>query len=168
MSEQPSGPFGAELIRTQTRTVPPEWIDYNGHMNVAFYTRAFDLALDELLEAHLGVGATFVAEARMGPYVLQNHLHYLAELREGEGFFVEVLMLDCDPKRLHVFLTMRAAETGALAATSEQMVMNVDLESRRSAPYPDWAQSRMRALAEAQARLDRPDQIGRPLGIRRR
>ena len=41
--------FEAAPIRTRTRRVPPEWIDYNGHMNVAYYTMAFDNALDEVL-----------------------------------------------------------------------------------------------------------------------
>ena len=50
--------YEAAPIRTSTRTVPPEWIDYNGHMNVAYYTMAFDQAADEILEGYLGVGET--------------------------------------------------------------------------------------------------------------
>jgi len=32
--------------KTRNQKVLPEWIDYNGHMNVAYYTLAFDKALD--------------------------------------------------------------------------------------------------------------------------
>ena len=35
--------------------VPPEWIDANGHMNLAYYVVLFDQATD-LLYDELGVG----------------------------------------------------------------------------------------------------------------
>ena len=31
-------------------TVLPEWLDYNGHMNVAYYVLAFDHSTDALLD----------------------------------------------------------------------------------------------------------------------
>ena len=34
---------------TNIKNVLPEWIDYNDHMNVAYYTLAFDEALDDFL-----------------------------------------------------------------------------------------------------------------------
>lgn len=163
-----SGVHEAAPVMTEPRKVPPEWIDYNGHMNVAYYTMAFDNALDVLLEEHLGIGESYVKRAKRGPYVLQNHLHYIGELLEGESFEVAMRILDWDAKRLHVFLAMSNAETGALAATSEQLLMNVDLTARRSAPYEDWAQTRIAALAEAQAGLPSPPQAGAPIGIRRK
>ena len=36
--------YEAAPIRTRARRVPAEWIDYNCHMNVAYYTMAFDNA----------------------------------------------------------------------------------------------------------------------------
>ena len=33
-----------------TLTVQPEWIDHNGHMNVAYYVLAFDVATDTVYE----------------------------------------------------------------------------------------------------------------------
>ena len=38
-----------------TLNVRPEWIDYNGHMNVGYYLVAFDQATERLCE-HFGVG----------------------------------------------------------------------------------------------------------------
>ena len=145
----------------------PEWIDYNGHMNVAYYTLAFDHAIDRLLEDHLGIGETHVREARQGPYALQAHVHYLDELLEGDPFTFTALLIDCDHKRMHLFLEMRKAD-GSVAATMEEMLMNVDLEARRSVPYPDWAQARMARMKEAHAAVPRPVQVARPLGIGRK
>ncbi len=159
--------FEARPIRTATRTVPPEWIDYNGHMNVAYYTLAFDKAMDELLE-RLGVGESFVREAGMGPMALATQVHYLAELVEGEAFACDIQLLDADAKRTHAFLTMVRPATGAPVATYETLTMNVDLEARRSAPYPDWAQRRIASLLAAHAGLPRPPQAGARIGIRRK
>jgi acyl-CoA thioester hydrolase len=57
---------------------------------------------------------------------------------------------------------------GYLAATNELMLMNIDYESRRSAPWPEWAMPRIEKMAAAHARLPRPKQAGRIIGIKRK
>jgi acyl-CoA thioester hydrolase len=169
MSEHVSATFDARPIRTATRRVLPEWIDYNGHMNVAYYTMAFDAAIDEVYE-RLGIGETLVRSRNMGPMALQSQVHYLGELLEGDAFATDFLLLDWDAKRVHSISTMVAlGEDGSerVAATYETLSLNVDLAARRSAPYPDEAQTLIRALGEAQAGLPRPPQVGRTIAIRR-
>jgi len=160
--------YEAAPIRTRPQRVPPEWIDYNGHMNVAYYTLAFDRAFDEILDERIGVGTDLVREYRMGPMSLQTQIHYLGELLEGAEFACDFQLLEADPKRMHVFMTMidLAAETPA--ATYETLTMNVDLEARRSAPYPDWAQERIGRMMALHATLPRPALVGQPVGIRRK
>ena len=70
------------------RAVPAEWIDYNGHMNVAYYVMAMDQALDVFLQDELGIGEEHAARVRQVPYALQAHIHYLGEMLEGESFVV--------------------------------------------------------------------------------
>jgi acyl-CoA thioester hydrolase len=160
--------FEAAPIRTRSRRVPPEWIDYNGHMNVAYYTMAFDNALDEILDERLGIGEALVREERMGPMALQTQIHYLGELLEGTEFACDLQILDADAKRIHFFVTMINLETGEPAATYESLTMNVDLEARRSTPYPDRARERIDRLHALHATLARPSLAGNPLGIRRK
>jgi acyl-CoA thioester hydrolase len=160
--------FEAAPIRSRTRKVPPEWIDYNGHMNVAYYTLAFDNAVDEVLDKRLGIGETFVRETRMGPMALQTQIHYLGELIEGAEFACDFQLLDADPKRIHFFSTMINLETGKAAATYESLTMNVDLEARRAAPNTDWARERIERLRALHATLPRPAQVGNRIGIRRK
>ena len=160
--------FDAAPIRTRTRQVPAEWIDYNGHMNVAYYTMAFDQAADEMFDGILGIGEAMARDDRMGPMALQTQIHYLGELVEGESFYCEIQLLDADHKRIHFFMTMFNATTGEPAATYESLGMNVDLEARRSAPYPDWAYARLERLRAAHAGLERPALAGNRLGIRRK
>jgi len=159
------GPYAAPIQLTGG-TVLPEWIDDNGHMNVAYYVLAFDGALDQFFEMHLGLGASHRTRAGQGPYALQSSIHYLSELLEGEAFSFRACAIDADAKRLHVMLEMLAA-SGAVAATYEQILMNVDLTARKSAPYPDWGQKRLQRMVADHAELPRPAQFAQPLGLRR-
>jgi len=166
-TEGHDAPFDAPVMLA-ARKVPADWIDYNGHMNVAYYTMAIDQALDDFLESELGIGEKHAARKRQGPYALQSHIHYLDEILEGEQFSVEVRLVDCDAKRMHLFIALYNTDGHRLAATCEQMLMNVDLETRRPTPYPDWAQRRMQEMLTAHSHLERPKQLGAPLGIRRK
>jgi len=160
--------YEAAPIRTPTRKVPPEWIDYNGHMNLAYYAMAFDHASDGIFDQRLGVGEALAREHRMGPMALQTQIHYLGELVEGNEFACDFQLLDADHKRVHFFMTMVNLDTGEIAATFESLTMNVDLGARRSAPYPDWAQERIERMLALHATLPRPKLAGNPLGIRRK
>ena len=58
------------IFQSNVQNVKKEWIDYNGHMNVAYYTLAFDNSLDDFLETILEIGPTFVKKVKQGPYSL--------------------------------------------------------------------------------------------------
>lgn len=160
------GPYDAP-VRIDGGRVLPDWIDYNGHMNVAYYTMAFDEALDAFLEDHLGLGETQVVATKTGPYALQSQVSYTAELLEGAAFYVTVQLLDFDAKRMHLYCQMHRATDDGLAATLESLIMNVDHRVKRGAPYPAWAQARLQTMADAHADLVRAPIIGAPIGIRR-
>ncbi|MEL7462739.1 MAG: thioesterase family protein [Pseudomonadota bacterium] len=164
----PDRDFGDGVAIMSRQTVQPDWIDYNGHMNVAFYTLAFDKAFDEFLEDWIGTGVTFVERSRFGPMALQSQVCFLGELLEGEAFHVRFWLVDHDDKRMHVFCQMIAEKDGSVAATYESLGMNVDLEARRGAPYPGWAVERMDRLMSAQKDHERPKQLGQVIGIRRK
>lgn len=161
------GPYGAP-IDLPAMEVRSDWIDYNGHMNVAYYSQAFDLSLDRLIEDNFGIGEAYARDFRMGPYALQTHIHFIGELLEGESFFCRAYLVDHDAKRLHMCIEMINAATGAIAAVMESMTMNVDLEARRAAPYPDWAQARLATWAAEHEGGTLPSQVGATIGIRRK
>ncbi len=147
--------------------VLPDWIDYNGHMNVAFYVHAFDLASDEVFD-FLGAGASSARERAMGPFSMQNQVCYLREVMEGTPLSFTYRMLDHDHKRVHFFMEMFNAEEGYLAATMEQLTMNVDLEKRASAGYTAEVLERIERLFALHKDLERPPQVGAAIGIRRK
>ena len=158
----PSRPLDCGLF-----DVEPGWIDYNGHMNVGYYMLAFDQALDKVFADWLGLDAASVEREGMGPFAMQSSMHYLSELRVGQKFRVSFQLLDCDHKRVHFLSLMHEAESGALSAAMEQISINVDHATRRSAPMPDGLQERFAALMEAHRDLPRPDFLGATIGIRR-
>ena len=41
--------FAEAELEVGQQSVLPDWIDYNGHMNVAYYVLAFDRGVDEFL-----------------------------------------------------------------------------------------------------------------------
>ena len=159
--------FEAAPWRAPEAAVLPEWIDYNGHMNVTWYTHAFDIGIDAMLDV-LGCGPAAARGERLGPYALQTQYHYLAELREGERLRCAFRILDHDARRLHLWGEMTNTGTGAAAALIESLILNVDLTARRAAPFPERAAARIAAMAAAQAGLPRPERAGAAIGIRRR
>ena len=44
---------------------------YNGHMNVAYYTLAFDKALDDFLENNLEIGPIYVKKEKKDPILFR-------------------------------------------------------------------------------------------------
>jgi acyl-CoA thioester hydrolase len=159
--------FTKSPLRTAPATVPSAWIDYNGHMNVSYYTMAFDKAADQIYDEVLLIGADYARQSRMGPYVIQQQIHYIGELLRGDEFCIGFRILDWDAKRMHTWSDLIRVSDGSIAASAEALMMNVDLELRRSAPYPDWALARIDALGMAQRDLPRPALMGRTIGIRR-
>ena len=123
--------------KTRNQKVLSEWIDYNGHMNVAYYTLAFDKALDFFFEDVLGIGPTFVEKNKEGPFALKASYNYFSELLEEESFFVDISILDFDSKRVHVFGEMRKNKSLELSAIFETVLMNMDLSARTVKQYPD-------------------------------
>ncbi len=123
--------------KTRNQKVLSEWIDYNGHMNVAYYTLAFDKALDFFFEDVLGIGPSFVEKNKEGPFALKASYNYFSELLEEESFFVDISILDFDSKRVHVFGEMRKDKSLELSAIFETVLMNMDLSGRTVKQYPD-------------------------------
>lgn len=144
--------------------VTSEWVDYNGHMNDAEYARVFSLAVEALME-HIGLDTSGRARHSYTIYTLETHLCYRREAHEGQPLRVELTLLDRDTKRLHVFFKLHD-ETGNLLATSEQMLMGIDSNTGRSAPFPLPIKEAVATLPQA-APSAWPELASRTIAIRR-
>ncbi|WP_077212176.1 thioesterase family protein [Bacillus dakarensis] len=142
-----------------------DWIDYNGHMTDHAYALVFSLAVDKLM-VDLGIDEAFREEHQYSIYTLETHLCYLQEAHKDEELHVDIQLLDYDSKRMHAFFTMFNAD-GAPLATSEQMLMGMDMKEGRPSPFPSSIQAAIENLGNSQQDLPKPKQAGRVIGIRK-
>lgn len=145
--------------------VSPEWIDLNGHMNLAYYMVVFDKATDVLLE-QLGLAADYTKNELGMIFVLEAHLTNLRELVAGDPIRVSTQILDHSPKLLHLFNHMYRGDETDVVATNELLLIHVEFESRRSSPWPPAVTERLEAMVAAHRTLLRPAQAGAKVTIR--
>ena len=97
--------------------IEPQWIDYNGHLNMAYYNVMFDRAIDELW-LKLGIGPGYMKARHGSTFTAECHVRYLREVHLGDPVQVSILLVAADEKRLHTFEELRHASEGWLSATS--------------------------------------------------
>lgn len=154
-----NAPFTSPLL-----AVRPEWTDYNGHLNMAYYHVLFDMAVDLML-GELGLGPQAAAASGSTIFTVQAQIHYLRELHAGAQVIVNTVLIDCDGKRLHYVQTMRQTDSDVISAVTENIVLHVDLRSRRAAPWPPETAQCLNAAVAAHAALSRPEQVGRKVAL---
>src|SRR4051812_38732512 len=115
--------------------VLPEWIDWNGHMNLAYYVVLFDRATDLLFD-ELGLGLDYRRNEEKGTFVVETHNLYERELLVGERVRIATQILGSDDKRLLLGHEMFRLRDGERSATQELMFLHIDLKARRGGPFP--------------------------------
>ncbi len=154
-------------LQAHRERVRGDWLDYNGHLNEAYYLLIFSHSTDHLMD-QIGLDHTAPERRTVNSlYTLETHICYLEECGEGAEVEVTVQLLDWDERRLHYFHEMRATESGRLLATAEMMALHVDMSGPRAAPFPAEVRDRLEAVWAAQKDLPKPKQAGRTIGIRR-
>jgi carnitine 3-dehydrogenase len=145
------------------REIPPDWIDYNGHVHESRYLQLFADATDALLRL-VGVDAGYL-ERGGSYYTVESHIMHLGQLVAGERVRVTTQVLGWDEKRLHLFHLLRRDDEEEAIATAEQMLLHVDTAAGRAAPVRGGVPSRLAALADAHDSLPRPDRAGRRIAL---
>ena len=163
MLERPDALTAAPFL-SSVMPVEPAWIDYNGHLNMAYYNVLFDRAVDEVFEL-LGCGLDYVRTRRHSCFTAEVHVRYLRELHAGDPVQVSWQLLDYDQKRLHYFEELRHAREGWVSATSENISLHVDMAAKRTAPFPSEVTVRLAAMKAAHDRLPRPAAAGRRVAM---
>lgn len=150
-------------ILTQSRTVPLDWTDYNGHMTESRYLDAFAQATDRLMEI-IGCDAEYIASG--GSYfTAETHIRHIDEVHAGHPIQVRTQVIMGAGKKMHIWHEM--FEGDRLLATGEHMLLHVDLKTRRSAPPAPHIEANLVRIAEAHAALPAPDGLGRAIGAPR-
>ena len=151
-------------FRSSVMQVEPAWIDFNGHMNMAFYSVLFDRCADEIYDS-FGFGPEY-QKTGFTTYMAEWHVCYLRELHLDDPVTVTLQLLDFDEKRMHTYQEIWHQD-GWCAATGEAMALHIDQSGPRVAPMPSASLDRVKACYDAHKDLPRPDRVGQTIGIRR-
>lgn len=160
-------PLSDTPLALHAESVAPEWIDYNGHLNVAYYVLIFDHATDALLD-HLELGYEYRERTGCTFFVAEAHVTYDREVGEGAALTVTTQILDSDSKRLHLFHRMFADGSDEQVASNEVMVMHIDSVARRVSALPEQARERIAPITASHGPMARPPEAGRAIAIRRK
>ena len=160
-------PLEAAPLEIRRAKVLPEWIDYNGHLNVAYYLLAFDHAFDDFMD-FVGLDAAFREKSNHSIFSLELHLTYLREVTEGEPLRFTFQLLDYDAKRIHYLLRMYHETEGSHLSSCEGVCAFIDMNRRRTAEMPREIFERVQAVAEAHGGLAWPEEVGHTIGLPRR
>ena len=146
--------------------IEKDWIDYNGHLNMAYYNVIFDRGSDEAFEA-MGMGPAYARDRGLTIYTAEAHVCYVRELHLGDKVSVTFHLIDQDDKRLRAYQEIRHAD-GWLAATSETLSLHIDMSGPKVAPFPSDVMTKVEAMRAAHATLAMPERAGRSIGIKRK
>ena len=153
-------------LQLHEETVLSEWIDYNGHMNVAFYVLAFDHATDAMLE-FIKLTHDYKTRANSTTFVAEMNVSYIKEVHEGDPLRFTSRILNCDDKKIHFWHEMYHATEGYLAATNELLSLHIDLTTRRVGPMAPEIAQWVEKIQIQHSKLPLPSGIGRLIGMKR-
>src|SRR5215472_14310649 len=162
----PNSPFPAPFVCDRF-SVLSEWIDLNGHMNVARYLQAFDQAFDEAYE-RVGLTKKHMEEEGGTTFAAEMHITYQHELLLGDPLRITTQLIAYDLKRMHWIQCMYHREKGYLAATDEWLILYVDIGKRRVGRMPPGLEANMQAVMATHAGLPLPPEVGRRIEFNRR
>jgi acyl-CoA thioester hydrolase len=163
--------FPNKVRRTMSRPVVeyqdfvrPEWIDSNGHLNLAYYVVVFDLATDALYAA-LNIGDRYREVSGNSCFTAETHTLYEREVHQGDKLLVRTWLLGADTKRLHYFHEMFHADSGERSAVQELMALHIDMSVRRVAPFPAGKYATLQRAVREFAPLELPKGAGRRIAL---
>ena len=102
--------------------VKSEWIDYNGHMQDAYYGLVFSYAVDAFQD-WIGFDAAYRTETDCTIYLVEEHKYFLREVKETDLLKVQIDVLGVSDKLFHLYCAMQSG--GHDVAISELMEMHV-------------------------------------------
>ena len=144
--------------------VRPEWIDSNGHLNLAYYVVVFDLATDALYAA-LGIGDDYREASGNSCFTAETHTLYEREVHVGDKLLVRAWLLGADAKRVHYFHEMFHADSMERSAVQELMALHIDMRIRRVAPFPANKQAELAAAVARYRPAELPKGAGRRIAL---
>jgi acyl-CoA thioester hydrolase len=144
--------------------VRPEWIDSNGHMNLAYYVVVFDFATDALYKA-LDIGDAYREASGNSCFTAETHTLYEREVHLNDRLLVRTVLLGADKKRVHYFHEMFHADSNERSAVQELMALHIDMGVRRVAEFPPEKYADLQQAVRQYAPTTLPKGAGRRIAL---
>ena len=117
------------------KTIPAEYLDLMGHMNIRWYFDMFAKSGHRFFASH-GLSEDYFREGKFGVFTLKQFIQYFAEVRVGQTVAVHTRLIGRSERRFHFMHFMLNETNSRLAATFEGLITHADLTRRRSTPMP--------------------------------
>ena len=117
-------------VYLKSEKIIKEWVDYNNHLNMAYYILIFDKACEVLLEK-FKMGAESAKIEKKSTMVVETNTKYISEVKEGNEVDTMLTFFDHDKKRLHLKLEIIEKKTKKVSASIEWLSLYVNLETRK-------------------------------------
>lgn len=141
------------LPRYHRETIPSDYLDAMGHMNVRWYMALFDTSVWHFFKAH-GLDEDYYTKNKSGVFALKHFIQYYSEVRVGETVALRIRLLGRTEKRFHFMNFMINESSGKLAAILESMGTHADLVARRASVMPPEITVQFDARLEIDQQLD--------------
>ena len=118
-------------LNLSSQKIIKDWIDYNGHMNVAYYLLIFDRYGADKLNTIFKMGEESAKNTGMSTMIVENNIAYKRELKVDEEVDINLIYFNHDKKRLHYKFEMINKKDNSLSATFEALALYVNLKNRK-------------------------------------
>ena len=152
-------------LNTLSTPIIKAWIDYNGHLNDAYYLVIFTQATDTL-QNHLGLTLEHIQATGETLFTVATHLAYIQEIGLGEVVTVTTQLLETDNKRMRIFHRMFNAQQ-ELLATVEMLFLSYNLKAKKVSNFGDMMQGSLAQLEQQHADMPWPDSAGKGITLKR-
>ncbi|MGE0230175.1 MAG: acyl-CoA thioesterase [Flavobacteriaceae bacterium] len=156
-----------ELPRSSRIRIAEDWIDYNGHLNTAWYHRLLDQGADEILE-EIDLGPREIAERNKTIFTVEFHIHHQREVFVGSEVYSTLRIIDFDDKRMHYVQELRHADEDWVSAVGQTLVLHIDLARRKVEPWPDDIREKIVAMHARHAKLPPHPLVGAVLSVHKK
>ena len=124
-------------VHLSSQKIIKDWIDYNDHMNVAYYLLIFDKFGADNLNRMFKMGEESAKSTGMSTMIVETNITYNQELKLGDDVDINLLYFDHDKKRLQYKMEMINKKEGYLASTFEALALYVNLNTRKVSEFEE-------------------------------
>ena len=153
-------------LQTLKTPVIKEWIDYNGHLNDAYYLVIFTKATDRLQD-YLGLTLEHIKSTGETLFTVESHLAYIQEIGLGETVTITTQVLETDNKRIRIFHRM-FNDDNELLATVEMLFLCYNLLAKKVTNFSDMMMQSLAKIEADQVQAPWPDSAGKGIALKRK